>query len=184
VWRLDRLVRSLGHLIEIVRDLHKRWSALPRPAGATAHRKKWRQLVFYLFGALAEFERDLIGERTQAGLVAARARGGRGGRRGLSEEKVRQLPTLAAGSGSGTPLAQAVCDPVERGPRGRPVRAAARNLDRYGGTAVETWWPAVLTIPTSCGTPSPRSYAVIFTRNSHALTTPPNRPATAAASSQ
>jgi DNA invertase Pin-like site-specific DNA recombinase len=50
----------------------------------------------HVFGALAELERDLIRERTMAGLAAARARGRRGGRPGLSEEKVRQLRTLAA----------------------------------------------------------------------------------------
>lgn len=54
------------------------------------------RLVFHLFGALAEFERDLIRERTMAGLAAARARGRRGGRPSLSEWKVRQLRTLAA----------------------------------------------------------------------------------------
>jgi DNA invertase Pin-like site-specific DNA recombinase len=55
------------------------------------------KLVFHVFGALAEFERDLIRERTKAGLAAARARGRRGGRPGLSPQKVRQLRTLAAG---------------------------------------------------------------------------------------
>ena len=54
------------------------------------------KLVFHVFGALAESERDLIRERTMAGLAAARARGRRGGRRRLSAEKVRQLRTLAA----------------------------------------------------------------------------------------
>jgi DNA invertase Pin-like site-specific DNA recombinase len=54
------------------------------------------KLVFHVFGALAEFERDLIRERTMAGIAAARARGRRGGRPGLSAEKVRQLRTLAA----------------------------------------------------------------------------------------
>jgi DNA invertase Pin-like site-specific DNA recombinase len=54
------------------------------------------KLVFHFFVALAEFERDLIRERTMAGLAAARARGRQGGRRGLSAEKVRQLRTLAA----------------------------------------------------------------------------------------
>ena len=54
------------------------------------------ELVFHVFGALGEFERDLIRERTMAGLAAARARGRQGGRRGLTAEKVRQLRTLAA----------------------------------------------------------------------------------------
>ena len=55
------------------------------------------KLIFHVFGALAEFERDLIRERTMAGLVAARARGRQGGRRRkLGSEKLRQLRTLAA----------------------------------------------------------------------------------------
>jgi DNA invertase Pin-like site-specific DNA recombinase len=72
VWRLDRLGRSLNHLIETVADLDG------RKVGTTTSGGK---LVFHLFGALAEFERDIIRERTQAGLQAARARGRLGGRR-------------------------------------------------------------------------------------------------------
>lgn len=60
-------------------------------------------LVFHLFAMLAEFERDLIRERTMAGLAAARARGRRGGRRGLSTEKVRQLRTLASDRANSVP---------------------------------------------------------------------------------
>ena len=56
------------------------------------------ELVFHVFGALGEFERDLIREPTMAGLAAVRARGRRCGRRGLSAEKVRQLRTLAVDS--------------------------------------------------------------------------------------
>jgi DNA invertase Pin-like site-specific DNA recombinase len=94
VWRLDRLGRSLAHLIETVRDMQDRGihfrSLQERLDTATSGGK----LVFHVFGALAEFERDLIRGRTMAGLVAARARGRRGGRPGLSPEKVRQLRTL------------------------------------------------------------------------------------------
>jgi DNA invertase Pin-like site-specific DNA recombinase len=54
------------------------------------------KLVFHMFGALAEFERDLIRERTMAGLEAARARGRKAGRPRLCAEKVRQVRTLAA----------------------------------------------------------------------------------------
>jgi DNA invertase Pin-like site-specific DNA recombinase len=61
------------------------------------------KLVFHVFGALAEFERELIRERTKAGLAAARARGRRGGRRALSAEKVRQLRTLAADRANSVP---------------------------------------------------------------------------------
>jgi DNA invertase Pin-like site-specific DNA recombinase len=85
IWKLDRLGRSLRHLIEVVTDLAQRgigFKSLQENLDTTTSSGK---LVFHMFGALAEFERDLIRERTQAGLVAARARGRLGGRpRGLS----------------------------------------------------------------------------------------------------
>jgi DNA invertase Pin-like site-specific DNA recombinase len=96
VWRLDRLGRSLGHLIETVRDLQDRdvhFRSLQEQLDTATSGGK---LVFHVFGALAEFERDLIRERTMAGLAAARARGRRGGRPKLSAEKLSLLRTLAA----------------------------------------------------------------------------------------
>ena len=80
VWRLDRLGRSLKHLIETVNALSSRgigFKSLTEQIDTTTSNGK---LVFHVFGALAEFERDLIQERTQAGLRAARARGRVGGR--------------------------------------------------------------------------------------------------------
>ncbi len=80
VWRLDRLGRSLKHLIETVNTLQERgigFRSLTENIDTTSSGGK---LVFHVFGALAEFERDLIRERTQAGLAAARARGRTGGR--------------------------------------------------------------------------------------------------------
>jgi DNA invertase Pin-like site-specific DNA recombinase len=80
VWRLDRLGRSLRHLIEVVGELEERqvgFCSLTEGINTTTPSGK---LVFHLFGALAEFERALIVERTKAGLVAARARGRNGGR--------------------------------------------------------------------------------------------------------
>jgi DNA invertase Pin-like site-specific DNA recombinase len=80
VWRLDRLGRSLQHLIEVVAELAERgigFKSLSEEIDTTTPGGK---LVFHVFGALAEFERDLIRERTQAGLAAARARGRTGGR--------------------------------------------------------------------------------------------------------
>ncbi len=79
VWRLDRLGRSLTHLIQIVNDLEKRqvsFKSLTETIDTTTGVGK---LVFHLFGSLAQFERDLTSERTQAGLKAARARGRTGG---------------------------------------------------------------------------------------------------------
>ncbi len=80
VWRLDRLGRSLPHLIATMTDLEERgigFKSLTENIDTTTSGGK---LIFHIFGALAEFERNLIRERTQAGLVAARARGRRGGR--------------------------------------------------------------------------------------------------------
>jgi DNA invertase Pin-like site-specific DNA recombinase len=99
VWRLDRLDRlgrSLAHLIETVRDLQERGVHFRSLQEHLDTGTSGGKLVFHVFGALAEFERDLIRERTMAGLAAARARGRRGGRRGLSSVKVRQIRTLAA----------------------------------------------------------------------------------------
>src|SRR5215207_3878235 len=80
VWRLDRLGRSLKHLIEVVAALAERgigFKSLTEQIDTTTPGGK---LIFHVFGAPAEFERDLIRERTHAGLAAARARGRRGGR--------------------------------------------------------------------------------------------------------
>lgn len=80
VWRLDRLGRSLQHLITTIAELRDRgigFRSLTEQIDTTTPGGK---LIFHVFGALAEFERDLIRERTQAGLAAARARGRTGGR--------------------------------------------------------------------------------------------------------
>ncbi len=80
VWRLDRLGRSLRHLIDVVRDLEQQGVALVSLTESLDTGTPGGRLVFHVFGALAEFERDLIRERTMAGLAAARARGRTGGR--------------------------------------------------------------------------------------------------------
>jgi DNA invertase Pin-like site-specific DNA recombinase len=80
VWRLDRLGRSLPHLITTMTSLEERgigFKSLTENIDTTTSGGK---LIFHIFGALAEFERNLIRERTQAGLTAARARGKKGGR--------------------------------------------------------------------------------------------------------
>src|SRR5688500_32537 len=93
VWRLDRLGRSLKDLIERITDLHNRnigFKRLTENIDTTTSRGK---LIFHIFGALAEFERDIITERTNAGLTAARARGRQGGRprSSLSDERKLQM---------------------------------------------------------------------------------------------
>jgi DNA invertase Pin-like site-specific DNA recombinase len=93
VWRLDRLGRSLKDLIERITDLHNRnigFKSLTENIDTTTSGGK---LIFHIFGALAEFERDIITERTNAGLTAARACGRQGGRprSSLSEERKLQM---------------------------------------------------------------------------------------------
>lgn len=80
VWKLDRLGRSLKHLIETVNRLNERGVGLVSLQEKIDTTTPGGKLIFHVFGALAEFERELIRERTQAGLKAARARGRLGGR--------------------------------------------------------------------------------------------------------
>jgi len=83
VWKLDRLGRDLKHLIHLVEDLKANNIGLRVLAGSGAHIDTTTpngKMIFGLFAVLAEFERDLIIERTKAGLAAARARGKKGGR--------------------------------------------------------------------------------------------------------
>ena len=92
---MDRLGRSLKDLIELVNQLEQRnigFKSLQDPVDTTS---PGGLLVFHIFGALAKFERNLIRERTKAGLEAARARGKKGGRRrALNEEQAKRLYQL------------------------------------------------------------------------------------------
>jgi len=91
VWRLDRLGRSLRHLIEVVTGLDERGVGFRSLRENIDTTTAGGRLVFHLFGALAQFEREIIRDRTVAGLTAARARGRVGGRPSkLSVEQVRQ----------------------------------------------------------------------------------------------
>ena len=83
VWRLDRLGRGLKHLIEAIEQLHARDIGFRSLSEAIDTTTSGGMLQFHIFGALAEFERQIIRERTRAGLVAARARGRVGGRPAL-----------------------------------------------------------------------------------------------------
>jgi DNA invertase Pin-like site-specific DNA recombinase len=80
VWKLDRLSRSLPHLVDTVTGLAERGIGFRSLQEAIDTTTPGGKLVFHVFAALAEFERDLIRERTAAGLAAARARGRHGGR--------------------------------------------------------------------------------------------------------
>ncbi|MCP4286661.1 MAG: recombinase family protein, partial [Gammaproteobacteria bacterium] len=93
VWKLDRLGRNLRHLVNVVQALAERGIGFQVITGQGAHIDTTTpsgKLVFGIFAALAEFERDLIQERTKAGLAAARARGRKGGRKyELTKAQVR-----------------------------------------------------------------------------------------------
>ena len=99
VWKLDRLARSLKQLIETVEDLEGReigFMSLTEKIDTTSAGGK---LIFHIFGGLAEFERSLIRERTNAGLAAARAKGRVGGRpKSLDDQKLAVAQTLLANS--------------------------------------------------------------------------------------
>lgn len=83
VWRLDRLGRSLRHLLDVVSQMGGRGVGFRSLTEALDTETSSGRLLFAIVAAIAEFERDLIRERTQAGLAAARARGHRGGRKPL-----------------------------------------------------------------------------------------------------
>lgn len=95
VWRLDRLGRSLPDLVRLIGELDAAgigFESLTEKIDATTAAGR---LVFHVFAALAEFERNLIRERTHAGLAAARARGRKGGRRGLDPDKQAAIAKMA-----------------------------------------------------------------------------------------
>ena len=91
VWKLDRLGRSLPHLIETVTELAKRGVGFRSLTEAIDTTTSGGRLVFHIFGALGQFERDLIQERTRAGLAAAATRGRKGGRKpAVTDDKLRR----------------------------------------------------------------------------------------------
>lgn len=102
VWRLDRLGRSLKDLIGTMETLDKRGIGLSSLQESITTTNNSGRLVFHLFGALAEFERNLIRERTTAGLVAARARGHAGGRPKALDPAKRQLAVKLYAEGQHT----------------------------------------------------------------------------------
>lgn len=96
IWKLDRLGRNLKHLIELVGELEQKGVGLislqEKIDTTTANGK----LIFHIFCSLAEFEREIIRERTNAGLASARARGRVGGRKkALSDAQVKMLKQMA-----------------------------------------------------------------------------------------
>ena len=116
VWKLDRLGRSLAHLIETVAMLEQRGVGFRSITEAIDTTTPGGRLVFHLFGAMGQFERDLIRERTRAGLAAAAARGRKGGRKPVIDaDKLARAQSMIA--------------------KGLTVREAATRL-RVGKTAL------------------------------------------------
>ena len=116
VWKLDRLGRSLSHLIETVAALEAKGVGFRSLTEAIDTTTPGGRLVFHMFGALGEFERDLIRERTRAGLTAAAARGRKGGRKPVATpERIERARAMIA--------------------RGLTVREAAARL-KIGKTAL------------------------------------------------
>ncbi|MBM7460785.1 recombinase family protein [Rhodococcus coprophilus] len=108
VWRLDRLGRSLPHLLQVVTDLEDRgigFRSVTESIDTTT--TAGGKLIFSIFGALAEFERNLIRERTSAGLTAARARGRIGGRPPkMTTKKIKQAKLMRDNGMSQTEIAE------------------------------------------------------------------------------
>lgn len=95
VWRLDRLGRSLSDLVQIVAGLEEKGIGFESITERIETISAAGKLVFHVFAALAEFERNLIRERTQAGLLAARARGRSGGRKPkLDARQIKEIKRL------------------------------------------------------------------------------------------
>lgn len=101
IWKLDRIGRSLRHVVELVDGLQQQGIGLKVLTGGIDTTSSTGRLVFGIFATLAEFERDLILERTMAGLAAARARGRAGGRpRLMTRAKLRTAMTMMADRGN------------------------------------------------------------------------------------
>ena len=103
VWRLDRLGRSLRNLLELVEKLKERKVGCRSIQESMDTSSSGGKLIFHVFGALAEFERNLIRDRTNAGLIAARARGRTGGRPKKLDEQQRELVTRLYREGTPIP---------------------------------------------------------------------------------
>lgn len=110
VWRLDRLGRTLKHLIATVTELQEQrigFKSLQESIDTTTSSGK---LIFHVFGALAEFEREVIRERTYAGLQAARARGRLGGQRSIESRDPKKIALARKLYAAQEMTGQEICD--------------------------------------------------------------------------
>ena len=109
VWKLDRLGRSLPHLIELLRDLGQRGAGFRSLSENIDTTTAGGRLIFHVMGALAEFERSLIAERTRAGIGAAKARGVHVGRRkALTQAQIAHARILIEGGESPSVVARSM----------------------------------------------------------------------------
>jgi DNA invertase Pin-like site-specific DNA recombinase len=153
VWRLDRLGRSLRHLIELVGELEDRELGFRSLTEGIDTTTSAGRLVFHIFGAIAEFERQLIRERTQAGLQAARARGRLGGRRTvITDSKLRVAHELIAG---GQHTMQQVADTIGVGRATLYRHLTPNDLRNDGSSAPRAAHPSG---PPGSQTPSAASH--------------------------
>lgn len=147
VWKLDRLGRSLSHLIQIVDQLKSREIAFRSLTEAIDTTTPHGEFLFHLFGSLAQYERALIKERVAAGLAAARRRGRKGGRPPtIDPEKVEQIIRALEGGTSKASICRSfkvarstLLDTLRRagwtGPAARPIiEAAASESARQAGS--------------------------------------------------
>ncbi len=128
VWKLDRFGRSLRELIELVNGVRERGIEFVSLRESIDTTTPGGKLVFHVFGAVAEFERDIIRERTMAGLEAARARGRKGGRKPIWTRRSSRWPARCSRTGrypSGRCARRSGC----RGPRST---ATSSPTDRRG----------------------------------------------------
>ena len=122
VWRLDRLGRSVRHLIDLVEDLRQRKVGFKSICdGSIDTTSASGELIFHIFTALAQFERRLIQERTRAGLAAARARGRLGGRKPIAVTDPRVQTAKRMHSDKAMPIAD-IC---------KTLRISRPTLYRY-----------------------------------------------------
>src|SRR6516162_7191664 len=115
VWRLDRLGRTLKHLIATITDVSEKgigFKSLQENMDTTTSGGK---LIFHIFGALAEFEREVIKERTNAGLQAARARGRLGGRPKIQSFDPKKIALARKLYEDGNTPVQEICDTLHIG---------------------------------------------------------------------
>lgn len=128
VWKLDRIGRSLPHVVGLVGELEKQGIGLKVLTGDVDTTTATGRLVFGIFATLAEFERDLIHERTMAGLAAARARGRAGGRpRMMTRPKLKTAMAMMAGR---TAPAMSPPSSASRCRRSTPMSTARVSLAR------------------------------------------------------